>query len=43
MKYKSIKVSVETHEKLRTIAFKKKLKIKLLIELLLKKYHVTKK
>lgn len=35
---KTIKVSAPTHEQLRTIAFKKNIKIKAVIELLLKEY-----
>lgn len=38
-KDKTIKVSVETHEALRVLAFKNDLKIKALIELLIKKFN----
>ncbi len=37
---KTIKVSATTHEQLRVIAFKKNIKIKAVIELLLKEYAI---
>lgn len=37
-KDKTIKVSLDTHESLRVLAFKKDLKIKKLIEVILKEY-----